>query len=124
VVTRLPATLDSSKDVGLVSFDASNRGDRSENLERAIACFEAALRVRTERDFPHEWAMTQNNLGNAYANLPTGDRGENLRRAIACFEDALRIYTERDSPQEYATTRKNLDTAMKELADLQDPDNV
>ena len=28
------------------------RGDRGENLERAIACYQDALRVRTERDFP------------------------------------------------------------------------
>jgi hypothetical protein len=27
-------------------------GDRSENLRRAIACYENALRVRTETEFP------------------------------------------------------------------------
>ena len=34
---------------------------------RAIACYEAALRVYTESDFPSDWATTQNNLGNAYS---------------------------------------------------------
>ena len=49
-------------------------GDRGENLRRAIACYEAALRVYTEADFPADWAGTQSNLGTAYKDLPTGDR--------------------------------------------------
>ena len=86
-------------------------GDRGENLRRAIACYESALRVCTEADFPSDWAMTQNNLGTAYSDLPTGDRGENLRRAIACYESALRVYTEADFPSDWAMTQNNLGTA-------------
>ena len=67
-------------------------------MNAAIAHYEAALRVYTEADFPSDWAMTQNNLGIAYRDLPTGDRGENLRRAIACYEAALRVYTEAGLP--------------------------
>ena len=44
------------------------------------------MRVYTEADFPTDWAMTQNNLGITYADLPTGD--QNLRRAVACYEAA------------------------------------
>ncbi len=84
-------------------------GDRGDNLKRAIACYEAALRVRTERDFPQDWAATQNNLGNAYFYLPSGDRADNLKRAIACYEAALRVRTERDFPQDWATTQNNLE---------------
>ena len=47
-------------------------GNRTSNLRRATACFEAALRVFTEKGFPVGWAMTQHNLGNAYADLPRG----------------------------------------------------
>ncbi|MGO9265503.1 MAG: hypothetical protein ACLQBA_11600, partial [Candidatus Binataceae bacterium] len=43
--------------------------DRGENLKRAITCYEAALRIYTERDFPQEWASTQNNLDAARAEL-------------------------------------------------------
>ena len=67
--------------------------ERGENLKRAIARYEAALRVRTERDFPLDWAATQMNLGNAYRQLPTGDAKENVRRAIECFKAAARGYT-------------------------------
>ena len=83
-------------------------GDFNENLRGAIACYEAALRVFTESDFPAEWATTQNNLGICYWNLPSGDRGENLRRAIACYEAALRVRTESDFAAERAMTQNNL----------------
>ena len=33
----------------------------------------------------------QNNLGNAYSQLPAGDRAENLAQAIACYRRALAI---------------------------------
>ena len=90
-------------------------GDRGANLARAIECYEAALRVRTERDFPLDWAMTQNNLGAAYAELPRGDRGANLARAIECYEAALRVRTERDFPREWADTEYNLAIAYTSL---------
>jgi predicted ATPase len=67
-------------------------GDRGDNLKRAIACYETALRVRTERDFPQNWATTQNNLATTYSDLPSGDRGDNLERAIACYEAAVQGY--------------------------------
>ncbi len=50
-------------------------------------------------DGPQEWATTQNNLGNAYSDLPTGDQGENLRLAIEHYEAALRVYTEEAAPR-------------------------
>ncbi|MFA8016102.1 tetratricopeptide repeat protein [Bremerella cremea] len=93
----------------------STISSRKQNLVQAITCYERALRVYTEADFPQDWAMTQNNLGNAYGDLPTGDRGANLREAIACCERALRVYTEADFPQAWATTQNNLGNAYGDL---------
>jgi class 3 adenylate cyclase/predicted ATPase len=90
-------------------------GDHSENLKKAIGCYEAALRVYTERDFPRDWAATLNNLGTAYGDLLTGDRGENLAQAIACHEAALRVRTERDAPLQWASTQNNLGIAYTAL---------
>jgi predicted ATPase/class 3 adenylate cyclase/tetratricopeptide (TPR) repeat protein len=90
-------------------------GDHGRNLRRAIECYEAALRVYTEQDFPVDWAMTQNNLGIAYRNLPTGERDKNLRRAIECYEAALRVRTEQDFPMDWATTQNNLGLAYWNL---------
>jgi predicted ATPase/class 3 adenylate cyclase len=90
-------------------------GDRGDNLQRAIACYEAALRVWTEREFPDDWALTQNNLGIAYGSPPIGERGENLRRAIACYEAALRVWTEREFPRRWAAVQNNLGNAYGDL---------
>jgi hypothetical protein len=42
------------------------RGERADNLEKAIAAYNLSLEVRTREAFPEDWAGTQNNLGNAY----------------------------------------------------------
>jgi tetratricopeptide (TPR) repeat protein len=93
-------------------------------VARAIACFQAALCVYSETDFPLDWAMTQNNLGIAYKNLPTGNREENLARAIACFQAALRVYTETDFPIDWAMTQWNLGRAYERLAAEGGPENL
>ena len=63
------------------------RGDRGENLRKAIGCYEAALRVRTEDKFPAEYAQTQANMGIAFKNL--GDQ----EAAIGCWGNACCVYT-------------------------------
>ena len=90
-------------------------GDRGANLLQAITYYEAALRVRTEREYPMQWATTQNNLGMAYAYLPIGDRAANLRHAIACYQAALRVRTERDCPADWAVTQNNLGNVYRNL---------
>ncbi|MCZ0902574.1 tetratricopeptide repeat protein, partial [Microcoleus sp. HI-ES] len=69
------------------------KGDRGDNLEKAIAFYEAALQVYTRQAFPEYWALTQNNLANAYNYRIKGDRGDNLEKAIAFYEAALQVYT-------------------------------
>ncbi|MDA2915165.1 tetratricopeptide repeat protein, partial [Acidobacteriia bacterium AH_259_A11_L15] len=60
-------------------------------------------------------AMTQNNLGIAYGDLPTGDRGENLGKAIAAYEAALTVRTREQFPVQWAGTQNNLGVAYKNL---------
>ena len=38
------------------------QGEKAQNIEQAIACYESALIVLTREQFPQQWAMTQNNL--------------------------------------------------------------
>ena len=76
------------------------RGERADNIESAIACYQAALRVRTEAALPVDWAATQNNLGNAYSDRIRGERADNLESAIACYQAALRVYTETALPED------------------------
>jgi len=89
--------------------------DAARHIPRAVALYRRALGRWTEQDAPRDWAMTRNNLGIAWRNLPTGDRGENLQRAIACYEAALRVYTERDYPADWAATQNNLGNAWSDL---------
>jgi predicted ATPase/class 3 adenylate cyclase len=99
-------------------------GNRGDNLRHAITCYEAALRVQTEHDFPQDWATTQDNLGNTYAHLPTGNRDDNLRHAIVCYKAALRVQTERDFPQDWAGTENNLGKAYAQLPTGDRGDNL
>ena len=73
-------------------------GDRAANLARAIGCYTEALRFYTAEATPLDYAMTQNNLGTAYAELPSGDRAANLARAIDCYTEALRFCTAEAAP--------------------------
>ena len=85
------------------------------NLQKAIACCEAALRVFTEKKYPRNWASIQNTLGIAWWWLPTDDRSANLAKSIACCEASLRVRTEQDYPQEWARTQVSLGLAWRNL---------
>jgi tetratricopeptide (TPR) repeat protein len=87
----------------------------SSNQLKAIGCLEAVLRVRTEQEFPQDWAVIQINLGNAWWRVPTGDRSANLEKAIACYEAALRVRTEQEFPEDWAMTQNNLGNAWSDL---------
>ena len=100
--------------LGLAYYER-RAGERGQNLARAIACYEQALRFWTPESAPLDYAMTQNNLGTAYAGLPTGERGQNLARAIACYEQALRFRTAESAPLDYAMTQNNLGAAYQNL---------
>jgi tetratricopeptide (TPR) repeat protein len=96
-------------------------GNRAENLEQAIQSYLAALSVYTFAEFPQDWAMTQNNLGNAYVSRVLGNRAENIERAIHSFEAALQVYEHRAFPEEWARTQNNLGNAYWEKSN-DDPD--
>ncbi|MEO0538199.1 MAG: hypothetical protein AAF215_30605, partial [Cyanobacteria bacterium P01_A01_bin.123] len=90
------------------------RGDRAENLEKAIATYELALQVRTREAFPADWAATQNNLRSAYSYRIRGDRAENLEKAIAAYELALQVRTREAFPADWAMTHNNLGNAYRD----------
>jgi len=54
--------------------------DRQKVLEHAIDAYRRALEIYTVEHDPKTWAITQNNLGNVYANLPSGDRRRYLNK--------------------------------------------
>nr|MCU0551580.1 CHAT domain-containing protein [Leptolyngbya sp. Prado105] len=84
------------------------RGERADNLERAITTYEQALQVRTRDAFPEDWAVTQNNLAIAYADRIRGERADNLEQAITSYEQALQVYIRDAFPNDCRRTARNL----------------
>ncbi|HVO44026.1 MAG TPA: hypothetical protein VMT34_15465, partial [Aggregatilineales bacterium] len=78
-----------------------------------------ALRFRTPETAPLAYAMTQNNLDNAYRNLAgVEDQAENLRQAIVAHAEALRFRTPETAPLAYAMTQADLGLAHDDSGDL------
>ncbi len=84
------------------------------NLRKAICCYENALVVYTEKDYPQEYANTQKNMGEAYFLL-FRTTGDNINKALECFNNALRIYSKKDYPEKYADTQKNMGETYRVL---------
>ena len=83
-------------------------GNRTSNLDIAIIGYELVLNICTRADFPENWAMTQNNLGEAYSNKITGNRAENIDEAIRCFRLALEFLTPTTLPLDCLQSGRNL----------------
>ena len=82
---------------------------------RPSAATPQALRFYTPEAAPLDYAGTQINLGNAYAEFPGGDRSANLQQAIGCYTEALRFHTAEAAPFDYAGTQINLGNAYRQL---------
>jgi tetratricopeptide (TPR) repeat protein len=99
-----------------VQLSRATLGSRIENLHRAITCYKEALRNQAQSNFLVEWAMTQNNLGIAYAELPAVRRADNLKKAIACYADAQRVFNKTAFPAGWAMVQNNLGNAYADLS--------
>ncbi|WP_354634610.1 CHAT domain-containing tetratricopeptide repeat protein [Planktothricoides raciborskii] len=99
-------------------------GNRASNLDIAITGYELILNIFTRENFPENWAMTQNNLGNAYSDKITGNRAENIDEAICCYQRALKVYTREDFPQDWAGTQNNLGEAYRTKITGNRADNI
>jgi CHAT domain-containing protein/tetratricopeptide (TPR) repeat protein len=99
-------------------------GNRSINLELAIACYDRALSVYTQSDFPIDWATTQNNLASAYRNRIEGDRIANLGLAIQAYQSALKVCTPRKYPigqsPRFANESGRIQASLEATIDLRD----
>ena len=84
-------------------------------LLEAIRCLTSALEVLSETEFPREWALTQNNLGGCYRNLPTANKRDNVTKAIEHYNAALRAYKALGLRDRWASTQYNLGNAYRDL---------
>jgi tetratricopeptide (TPR) repeat protein len=97
---------------------ADERGKMREAL--AVQSFEEVLKVINLIDHPGEYAMIQNNLGNALQYAASGHPLDNNLRALDAYDEALKVRNPRDTPFEYANTVSNKANVLRNLPD--DPD--
>ena len=56
-----------------------------------------------------DYAMTQNNLGNAYHILAeVKDKSENREKAVHAYQKALKFYTKEEFPEVYRIIEENI----------------
>ena len=78
-------------------------------LDEAVAAYREALKERTRERVPLDWAMTQNNLGNALTKLGERESGTaRLDEAVAAYREALKERTRERVPLDWAATQNNL----------------
>ncbi len=71
-------------------------------LEEAVAAYRAALTGNTRERAPLDWAMTQNNLGNALLSLGERESGTaQLEEAVAAYRAALTERTRERVPLDW-----------------------
>jgi CHAT domain-containing protein len=99
-------------------------GNQADNIEIAITGYDIVSSVYTRPTSPKNWAMTKNNLGNAYLNRIRGNKADNIEIAIAAYTDALKVRTRTDFLVDWATTRNNLGAAYSERIRGDIADNI
>ena len=81
----------------------------------AVQSFEEVLKVINLIDHPTEYAMIQNNLGNALQYASSSHALENNLRALDAYDEALKVRNPRDTPVEYANTIANKANVLQNL---------
>jgi CHAT domain-containing protein len=98
-----------------VALETFSSGNRSLNLELAIACYERILLEYSRDKFPLEWAKTNASLATAYRNRVEGEKTHNLELAITGYEAALLGYNQADFLSDRAEIQTNLENVRDEL---------
>ncbi len=87
-------------------------------LDKSVTAFREALKEWTRERVPHDWAITQNNLGAALTSLGERESGTaRLEEAVTAFREALKERTRERVPLDWATTQNNLGNALTSLGE-------
>ena len=89
------------------------RGDRANNLEKAIHTVRQSLEILTKVSRPMDWAQSTNNLANAYLERIHGDKAENIELAIRAHKRSIEIRTRDAMPVRWANSMSNLGGAYQ-----------
>ncbi|MFO0991262.1 MAG: tetratricopeptide repeat protein [Hyphomicrobiales bacterium] len=85
-------------------------------LSSSIDLYTTILVIVSRERVPLDWALTQNNLGNALQTLGERESGTTrLEQAVRAYEMALEERTRERVPLDWATTQNNLGNALQTL---------
>ncbi len=85
------------------------KGDKNENIRRAIACHKNALQFFDQRVPSPDWADAKYALAQAYSDMHLqGDDATDTERAIAACEAALEVFTRNEFPEKWAVAQQRL----------------
>src|SRR5690606_42008756 len=89
-------------------------------LEQAVAAYREALKERTPERVPLDWAMTQNNLGNALSGLGERESGTaRLEEAVEAYRSGLALFRAAGAEYYIGGTQANLARAEAVLTERQ-----
>lgn len=92
-------------------------------LQQTVQIYQLALKHLDHQQQTQTYAMVQNNLGAAYADLARyQDPVENLQRSIEAYQQVLHHRTAAADLLRYASTQNNLGTTYWNLAQHQQPE--
>jgi len=97
-----------------VAYRERIRGNKADNLEKAISLCQTALKIVTRDNHPQLWANLQNNLGGAYGYRIKGEKAENMELAIKYIEASLEVYAKEKYPKEWANSQNTLGIVYSE----------
>jgi tetratricopeptide (TPR) repeat protein len=86
-------------------------GERTQNIERAIAAFNAAAVITTKVSAPSHWGSIQVGLSKAYWHRIEGRRADNLELSIQAAEAALSVFTPDKSAGDWSSAQQALGAA-------------
>jgi tetratricopeptide (TPR) repeat protein len=87
-------------------------------LGHGIASLRRLLEMAEREQVPLDWAVIQNNLGNALVTLGERDSGTaRLEEAVAAYRAALEERTRERVPLQWAMTQNNLGSALSRLGE-------
>jgi tetratricopeptide (TPR) repeat protein len=106
-----------NKEANALYRQGDELGDNAAAIS-AIKRYRQLGKLRPRNAFPHDWAMTQMNLGNALERLGERESGtDKLEEAVDAYREALQEFSRARMPLDWARTQMNLGTALKVLGE-------
>src|SRR5260370_9143411 len=97
--------------------------ERIQQIHEANQAYNAALEVYNKANFPLEWAMTQDNMGQALYDMATLLDGPKeyglLKESIEAFHKALEIYTQERTESAWRSAQYHLGISLHSLSRLE-----